>query len=45
MAEESEEVLQQAVIWLQEKQEELREGFDVEYNGSEYTFFAIFKER
>ena len=43
MAEESEEVLQQAVIWLQEKQEVLRDGLDVEYKGTEYTFFANFR--
>ena len=45
MAEESEDVLQNAVIWLQKMQESLCEGFDVEYNGFEYTFIPSFKER
>ena len=45
MAEESEDVLQNAVIWLQKVQESLSEGFNVEYKGLEFTFIPSFKER
>ena len=45
MAEESEDVLQNEVIWLQKMLESLCEGFDVEYNDLEYSFIPLIKER
>ena len=46
MAEESEKVLQNLVVWLQKTQESLKEsGFDVEFNGLEYSFFPQYLDR
>ena len=45
MAEESEVVVKNTVIWLSKQQESLSDGFNVEFDGMEYTFFPSFKER
>ena len=45
MAEESEQVLLKSIIWLQERQEMLSEGFQVEYDENEYTFIPTFIDR
>ena len=45
MADESDEVLVKAVVWLQKKQESLKDGFSIEYKGSEYTFFPNYLDR
>ena len=46
MAEESEEVLLKAVVWLQKKQESLKEeGFSLEFKGFDYTFYPTYIDR
>ena len=45
MADEGEETLEKAVIWLQKQQESLTGGFTVEYKGGEYTFFPKYIDR
>ena len=45
MAEESDDVLLKSVLWLQERQEMLRDGFDVEYAENQYTFVPNFIDR
>ena len=46
MAEEKEEVLLKATLWLQKQEESLKEeGFSVIYNGEEFTFLPTFIDR
>ena len=45
MAEEKEEVVIKAILWLQEQQESLKEGFTVQYKENEFNFFPTYIER
>ena len=45
MADESDEILLKSLVWLQKKQESLKAGFSVEFNGEEYSFFPTYIER
>ena len=45
MADESDDVLVKAVVWLQKKQESMKDGFSIDYKGSEYTFFPTYLDR
>ena len=45
MAEEGDEVLEKALVWIQKQQEKLREGFSVWYRGGEYTFAPKYIDR
>ena len=45
MAEEKNDVVEKAVLWLQKKQEELRDGFAVQYKGGEYVFLPEYIDR
>ena len=45
MAEETDKVLMNALLWLQKRQEMLREGFSVEYNSEEYVFLPEYVDR
>ena len=45
MAEESDKVLVNALLWLQRQQERLKEGFMVEYNETEYVFLPDYVDR
>ena len=45
MAEESDPVLLKAVLWLQERQEMLKEGFCLDFRGNNYIFVPTFIDR
>ena len=45
MAEEKEEVLQKATLWLQEREESLSGGFSVDYKGEEFIFVPKYFDR
>ena len=45
MAEESDQVLLKSVLWLQERQEMLKEGFSLDYEENYYTFIPTFIDR
>jgi len=45
MAEESESVLQKAVIWMQQQQECLKDGFEVTLDDHEYLFVPDYIDR
>ena len=46
MAEESDPVLVKAILWLQKRQESLKDdGFTVEFKGGEYTFLPKYIDR
>ena len=45
MADESDPILLKSLVWLQKKQESLKEGFSVQYKEDEFTFFPTFIER
>ena len=45
MAEEKEDVLINATLWLQKQEERLRNGFSVEYKGEEFTFVPKYTDR
>ena len=45
MAEESESVLQKAVLWMQQQQEKLRDGFEVVFDDEEYVFIPEYIDR
>jgi hypothetical protein len=45
MADEGEDVLKKALLWLQKQQERLREGFNVNYNEMEYVFLPEYIDR
>ena len=45
MADEGEQLLERAIIWLQGQQQKLVEGFSVQYSGQEYTFVVEFIDR
>ena len=45
MADEGEEVLRKAILWLQKQQEKLRNGFSIEYVGKEYSFVVSYIDR
>ena len=45
MAEETDAVLLKAVVWLQKRQERLRDGFSVEFKGEEYIFIPKYIDR
>lgn len=45
MAEEGEEVLQKALLWLQKQEEDMKEGLAVVYDGKEYVFLPEFTDR
>ena len=45
MAEESEPIIAKAIVWLQERQESLKEGFEVEFKGGEYIFAPTYIDR
>ena len=45
MAEESEPVIARAIVWLQERQESLKDGFIVEFKGEEYIFAPTYIDR
>ena len=45
-AAENEEVFQNLVVWLQKTQESMKQdGFTVQFNGAEYTFFPMYIDR
>jgi hypothetical protein len=45
MADEGEEILEKAVLWLQKQQEELRDGFSIKFKDKEYTFLVDYIDR
>ena len=45
MADEGEEILEKAVLWLQKQQEELRDGFSIQFKDKEYTFLVDYIDR
>ena len=45
MADESDPVLVKAILWLQKRQEGLKDGFTVEYKGGEYIFVPKYIDR
>ena len=45
MAEEKTAILTKMVLWLQEQQNSLGEGFTVNYKGEDYMFFPTFVDR
>ena len=46
MAEEKRSVLTKALLWMQEKEEEVKNsGITLEYRGGEYTFLPDFVDR
>ena len=45
MAEESDPILVKAILWLQERQESLRDGFVVQYREGEYIFAPKYLDR
>ena len=46
MADESDDVLQKALLWLQKQQESFREdGIPVEFDGNEYIFLPDYVDR
>ena len=45
MADEKDDVLLKALVWLQRRQESLSDGFSVEFNGEEYVFFPKYIDR
>ena len=45
MAEEGEEVLEKAILWLQKQQEKLRDGFSIQFQQEEYTFVVDYIDR
>ena len=45
MADESDPVLVKAILWLQKRQEGLKNGFTVEYKGGEYIFVPKYIDR
>ena len=45
MAEEKDEVLQKATLWLQKREETLKGGFSVVYKGEQFTFLPKFFDR
>ena len=45
MAEEGEDILTKAILWLQKQQERLRKGFTIEFKGEEYTIVPDYIDR
>ena len=45
MGDEKEEVILKSVLWLQKREEELKEGFTVTYKGQEFVFVPRYIER
>ena len=45
MAEEGDQVLANALLWIQRQQELLRDGFSIENNNEEYTFLPEYIDR
>ena len=45
MAEEGESVLQKAVIWMQQQQECIQDGFEVTLDENEYLFVPEYIDR
>ena len=45
MAEEGEEVLEKAILWLQKQQEKLRDGFSIQFQQEEYTFVVDYIDK
>jgi hypothetical protein len=45
MAEEKDPVIEKAVLWMQKRQEGLKEGFSVQHNDDEYFFFPAYIDR
>ena len=45
MGDEKEEVILKSVLWLQKREEELKDGFTVTYKGQEFVFVPRYIER
>ena len=45
MADEGEQILEKAVLWLQKQQEDLRDGFSIQFKDKEYTFLVDYIDR
>ena len=45
MADEKEEVVIKAILWLQDQQESLKDGFRVEFREEEFIFYPTYIER
>ena len=45
MTEESDPVLVKAILWLQKRQESLKDGFVVQHRGGDYVFAPSYIDR